>query len=144
MSTGWPPFRYRFSTTLQSGTVFYQKKVENGSTVEPKQLHSGTVFLKRCQVGAKIVPPQRKRDRFQNGSTFDKVVPFFTFFFGKNGSTVEPKRFHSGAKTAPLSEKWYRFQPFFGKLWKTAPLWSRFGKRYHFGQRYRFFLKHDY
>ncbi len=23
MSTGWPPFRYRFSTTLQSGTVFY-------------------------------------------------------------------------------------------------------------------------
>ncbi len=46
MSTGWPPFRYCFSTTLQSGTV---------------QLHSGTVFLKRCQVGAKIVPPQRKR-----------------------------------------------------------------------------------
>ncbi len=28
MSKGWPPFRYRFSTTLQSGTVFYQKKVE--------------------------------------------------------------------------------------------------------------------
>ncbi len=26
MSTGWPPSRYSFSTTLQSGTVFYQKK----------------------------------------------------------------------------------------------------------------------
>ncbi len=24
MSTGWPPFRYRFSTTLQSGTIFSQ------------------------------------------------------------------------------------------------------------------------
>ena len=35
MSTGWPPFRYRFSTTLQSGTVFCQKekkKVDYGST----------------------------------------------------------------------------------------------------------------
>ena len=32
MSTGWPPFRYRFSTTFQSGTVFYQKKVDYGST----------------------------------------------------------------------------------------------------------------
>ena len=31
MSTGWPPFRYRFSTTLQSGTVFYQKKVDYGT-----------------------------------------------------------------------------------------------------------------
>ncbi len=41
MSMGWPPFRYRFSTTLQSGTVFYQKKVENGPTMEPKRLHSG-------------------------------------------------------------------------------------------------------
>ncbi len=27
MSTGWPPFRYHFSTTLQSGTVFHTKKV---------------------------------------------------------------------------------------------------------------------
>ncbi len=41
MSTGWPPFRYRFSTTLQSGTVFYQKKVDYGSTT----LVRGTVFF---------------------------------------------------------------------------------------------------
>ncbi len=40
MSTGWPPFRNRFSTTtLQSGTVF-----QNGSTVEPFWLH----FFSQC------------------------------------------------------------------------------------------------
>ena len=59
----------------------------------------------------KIVPPQRKRDRFQNGSTLDKVVPFFLPFFWE-------KRLQSG------------------KLWK---MWSRFGKWNHFGQRHRLF-----
>ena len=45
----------------------------------------------------------------------------------ENGSTVlvEPKRFHSGAKTAPLSEKWYLFQPFF--------FGENYGKRLHCG-----------
>ncbi len=42
MSTGWPPFRYIFSTTLQSGTICKEK---NAST-----LQSGTVFHNRSKV----------------------------------------------------------------------------------------------
>ncbi len=71
-------FRYRFSTTLQSGTVFYQKKVEKGSTVEPKRLHflkSGTVFNlflenygKRLHCGAVLA----------NGTTLVRGTIFFS------------------------------------------------------------------
>ncbi len=61
MSTGWPPFSYRFSTTLQSGTVFCQKKVDfflkndyegkNGST-----LIKWNRFSKWSHCGAILAP----------------------------------------------------------------------------------------
>ncbi len=42
-----------------------EKKIENGAGGKIVPLcHSRTVFIKQCQVGAKIVPPLKKRDRF--------------------------------------------------------------------------------
>ncbi len=52
--------------------------------------------------------------------------------WNQNGSTVEPKQLHF-LKSGTVFNLFSTFQP---------PLWSRFGKQYHFGQKYRFFLKH--
>ncbi len=63
MSTGWPPFRYHFSTTLESSTIFFSNmiiKEKNGSTFQ-----SGTVV--------------------QNGS---RVEPFWLHFFSQCTQTT--------------------------------------------------------
>ncbi len=62
MSTGWSPFRYRFSTTLQSGTVFFQKKVDYG-----------TVFSQTWLLG-------KNDSTFKRWSRFPKW-PFWLHFF---------------------------------------------------------------
>ncbi len=94
MSTGWPLFRYHFSTTLQSGTDFYQKKGwlwlhflswSHFSSISKKRYCFGTTL----KSGTVLEP------------FFFLVHIFLPFFFGKtapqwnqNGSTVEPKQLH--------------------------------------------------
>ncbi len=47
-----------------------------------------------------------------------------------DGSTVEPKQLH-----------FLKSDTVFNLFLEN---YGSFGKRYHFGQKYRFFLKHDY
>ena len=116
MSTGWSPFRYRFSTTLQSGTVFYQKKVDK---VVP---FFTFFFLNRLHSRAKTAPHWS-----QNSSTFGKVVPFSTFFWKilENGSTsVRGTVFFSNMiikeKMAPLFFQWYLKNKLYWTLMATG------------------------
>ncbi len=84
--------------------------------------HSGTVFMKRCQVGEKEGP-------------FSKWLHFWyggTIFYLLGGRDTAPQWSHE----LHFWKDGTIFNPFF--FAKTAPLWSRFDKWYHFGQRYLF------
>ncbi len=67
-----------FQNALPSFYQSHTLKEKSGAEMAPQWSSFGTVFM-----STGWPPPQRKRDRFQNGSTFDMVVPFFTLFFGR-------------------------------------------------------------
>ena len=64
MSTGWPPFRYIFCTTLQSGSVFFSNmiireinflKVEPFSKMAPRWSQFGSTFFSVIQCKEQVV-----------------------------------------------------------------------------------------
>ncbi len=81
--------------------------------------------------------------RSQNSSISEKKGPFskrLHFWYG--GTIFLP---FLGGETAPQrsqdSSTFGKVEPFSTFFWKTAPLWSLFGKWYHFGQRHLFFTQ---
>ncbi len=86
--------------------------------------HVGTVLVPLCKV---VLFSAKKRLI---------MAPPLPFLGGK--------RLHSGAKSAPLLEKWYHFQPFFWIILENGSTVVPFWQMVPPESEAPFFLKHDY